>query len=129
MLPYLSDVGLEAEDSVSVDTYRRRQPGFSAETVNVAVIALPYIANFTDFLPLAQIEAVRLNYVQSPDEINEITVADAVILPGSKNTIADLRWLKTQDWPDKLQQVKAAGKCILGLCGATKCLERRLLIH
>ena len=122
VLPYLSDVGLEAEDSVSIDTYRRRQPGFSAETVNVAVIALPYIANFTDFLPLAQIEAVRLNYVHSPDEIDEITVADAVILPGSKNTIADLRWLKTHDWPDKLQQAQAAGTCILGLCGGYQML-------
>ena len=119
VLPYLSDLGLEAEDSVSIETYRRRQPSFSTETVNVAVLAPPYIANFTDFLPLAQIEAVRLNYVHSPDEVTD---ADAIILPGSKNTIADLRWLKIQDWPDKLQQARTDGQCILGICGGYQML-------
>ncbi len=123
VLPYLSDLGLEAEDSVSIHTDRRRQSVFSVETVNIAVIAPPYIANFTDFLPLAQVEAVRLNYVVSPDEI---TVADAIILPGSKNSIADLRWLKARGWPHKLQQGRADGKWIFGVCGGYQMLGEEI---
>jgi adenosylcobyric acid synthase len=119
VVPYLSDVGLEAEDSVSIETYRKYQPGFTAETVNIAVIAPPYIANFTDFLPLAQLEAVRLNYVLSPDEVTD---ADAIILPGSKNSIADLRWLKAHGWPPKLHQARADGKYILGICAGYQML-------
>src|SRR6266705_3026670 len=94
VLPYLRDLGLEAEDSVSLETYRNRQRSFSPATVNVAVVCLPHIANFTDFLPLARVSAVTLNYVQQPQEI---AGADVVILPGSKNTISDLRWLRERE--------------------------------
>src|SRR3989442_14515003 len=69
VLPYLRDLGLEAEDSVSLETYRNKQRSFSPATVNVAVVCLPHIANFTDFLPLARVSAVPLNYVQQPQEI------------------------------------------------------------
>ena len=103
VLPYLQDLHLEAEDSVSLETYRNKQRPFSPTTVNVAAVCLPHIANFTDFLPLAQVEAVTLNYVKTPQEIFN---ADVVILPGSKNTIADLRWLKETGWQQALQQVR-----------------------
>jgi adenosylcobyric acid synthase len=119
VLPYLADVQLEAEDSVSLETYRRQQLPFSPATVNIAVVVLPHIANFTDFLPLAHIEGVRLNYVHHADEILN---ADVVILPGSKNTIADLRWLKARNWPDALARLHIEEKEIVGVCGGYQML-------
>src|SRR5207247_8820346 len=77
VLRYVRDLGLEAEDSVSLETYRNRQRSLSPATVNVAVVCLPHIANFTDLLPLARVGAVTLNYVQHPQGI---AGADVVIL-------------------------------------------------
>jgi adenosylcobyric acid synthase len=119
VLPYLPDLTLEAEDSVSLETYRKRQPSFSASTVNVAVVCFPHIANFTDFLPLAHVDAVALQYVHKPDDITD---ADVVILPGSKNTVADLRWLKVGNWQHALQRVSADGKWLVGVCGGYQML-------
>jgi adenosylcobyric acid synthase len=114
VLPYLRDLSLEAEDSVSLHTYRKRQRSFSPATVNVAVVCLPHIANFTDFLPLTRVGAVTLNYVDDPQEISN---ADVTILPGSKNTIAGLRWLKERGWQQVLQQMRDRGRWMIGVCG------------
>lgn len=119
VLPYLTGMSLEAEDSVSLETYRRQQLAFSSATVNIAVVMLPHIANFTDFLPLAHIEGVMLNYVHRAEEATD---ADVVILPGSKNTIADLRWLKTGQWPRLLERIRAEGRWVVGVCGGYQML-------
>lgn len=123
VLPYLPDLNLEAEDSVSLDSYCKSQPVFSPATVNVAVVAFPHIANFTDFLPLARAAAVVLRYVRKPDEIAN---ADVVILPGSKNTIADLRWLKVGHWQSALQQLRAQGGWVVGVCGGYQMLGQEV---
>ncbi len=124
VLPYLGDLKLEAEDSVSLEAYRKKQPAFSPSTVNLAVVTLPHIANFTDFLPLAQVEGVTLNYVLQPEEAQG---ADVVLLPGSKNTIFDLRWLKQQGWPAKLRQMRDGGMGIVGVCGGYQMLGEEIL--
>jgi adenosylcobyric acid synthase len=123
VLPYLADLGLEAEDSVALERYRKNPPAFASATVNVAVVAFPHIANFTDFLPLASVGAATLRYVQKPEEITD---ADVVILPGSKNTIADLRWLKDGNWPQVLRQLHTAGKAIVGVCGGYQMLGEEI---
>ena len=107
VLPDVPGLALEAEYSVSLETYYKQPPPFSPSRVNIAVVTLPCIANFTDFLPLSNIDSVALNYVHTP---NEIVNADVVILPGSKNTIADLRWLKAGHWARPLRQLEEHGK-------------------
>jgi adenosylcobyric acid synthase len=119
VLPYFHDLGLEAEDSVSLETYRSRQLPFSLSTANVAVVCLPHMANFTDFLPLTHVGAVVLNYVEKPDEISG---ADVVILPGTKNTLSDLRWLKKRGWQQALQQARNRGSWVVGVCGGYQML-------
>lgn len=119
VLPYLPDMALEAEDSVALETYYKKQLPFGAATLNIAVVCFPHIANFTDFLPLSQIDGVRLNYVSTPEETVD---ADVIILPGSKNTIADLRWLKAEHWLPRLHQVKQTGRWIVGVCGGYQML-------
>ena len=125
VLPYLSDIALEAEDAVSLETYYKTQPPFTSSTLNIAVVCFPHIANFTDFLPLSQVSGVRLNYVHTPDEIVNADVAilpDVVILPGTKNTIADLRWLKAEKWLSVLRKLRQAGQWIVGVCGGYQML-------
>jgi adenosylcobyric acid synthase len=123
VLPYLPDLGLEAEDWVALERYRKSQPAFSPSTINVAGVALPHIANFTDFLPLAHAGRVALRYAREPDEIAD---ADVVILPGSKNTIADLCWLKGGNWLQMLRQLNTAGKSIVGVCGGYQMLGEEI---
>jgi adenosylcobyric acid synthase len=119
VLPYFSNLSLEAEDSVSLEAYRKKRSPFSPSTVNVAVVCFPHIANFTDFLPLSGVEAVTLNYVARPDEI---LGADVIILPGTKNTISDLCWLKQEGWEEVLHQVQERGSWVVGICGGYQML-------
>ncbi|MBR6093915.1 MAG: cobyric acid synthase [Lachnospiraceae bacterium] len=87
--------------------------------IDVSVIRLPYISNFTDFYPFAQLPEVSLRFVNRPDEIGN---TDLLILPGSKNTIHDLKWLKTQGFDALIRNKKEEGCVILGICGGFQML-------
>ena len=89
VLPYLRDLELDQEDSL--DTERFRKSSFGAKTVNIAVVLLPHMSNFTDFNQLCAESDVALRYVASPKEIQG---ADVIILPGSKTTIEDLEYIR-----------------------------------
>jgi adenosylcobyric acid synthase len=89
VLPYLNDLELDQEDMVDIERFRMTP--FGAETVNVAVVLLPHMSNFTDFNQLAAESDVALRYVASPKELHG---ADVIILPGSKTTMADLDYLR-----------------------------------
>jgi adenosylcobyric acid synthase len=79
----------------------------------VAVLRLPHIANFTDLDALER-HGVDLHYLARP---RELSAYDLVILPGTKNTRGDLRWLRRQGWDRHLAECDRAGGRILGLCG------------
>jgi adenosylcobyric acid synthase len=120
VLPWL-DLHLDEEDGV-VLTSRRPLPQSEPEpvdAVDVAVVRLPRISNFTDLDPLVAVPGVRLRYAVRP---GDLAGADAVILPGSKNTLADLDWLREGGWPEAL----AAAPEVAGLCGGLQMLGGRL---
>ena len=75
---------------------------------------LPHIANFTDFAPLAADPAMALDYARRPEELSR---AALVILPGSKDTLADLRWLHATGLADALRALVARGGRLGGVCG------------
>ncbi len=104
VMPFLENLHLPEEDSLGLSE--------SHGTVEVAVIRLPRISNFTDFDALA-LEGVKVRFVTKPEEIDS---ARAVIIPGSKNTMADLEWLRKQGFEEKLRSI-AGEKPILGICG------------
>lgn len=115
-----SDVLIPAEDSL--DLFERRiKP--NAE-INISVLRLPRIANFTDFDPLDSEVSVSLNYV---DLHQELGYPDAVIIPGSKTTIEDLMAIYKSGMAQKLQDYAAAGGVILGICGGFQMLGERVL--
>jgi len=117
VLPYLRNLELDQEDSVEIERFRMTP--FDTETVNVAVVLLPHMSNFTDFNLLAAEPDVALRYVASPKELHG---ADVIILPGSKTTIADLEYLRKAGFGEMLIQHARRGGEVVGICGGFQML-------
>jgi adenosylcobyric acid synthase len=118
VVPFLPNLAIPEEDAVAIE-YRRphvaRPPSPSA-AIDIAVVALPRVANFDDFDPLAG-EQVR--YVASPQALGR---PQAVILPGTKSTMADLAWLRAQGLVEAIRGLAAAGSAVVGICGGYQML-------
>jgi adenosylcobyric acid synthase len=117
VVPFLPGLHLPEEDSVALDEPARVE----ASRPLVAVVRLPYIANFADFAPLAADPAIELRYVRRPEELARCALA---ILPGSKDTLADLRWLRETGFADALADHAARGGRLGGICGGFQMLGR-----
>lgn len=118
VIPWL-DQSFPAEDSLSLDRTTSHLTG----DLNVAVIRLPRISNFTDFDPLEAEPTVNLQYISPKHTLGH---PDAVILPGSKTTIADLIALHKSGMAEEIQNYVAAGGTVLGICGGFQMLGKIL---
>lgn len=118
VVPYLPDLYIPEEDAVALETLPPVHSPCTA-TVEIAVIHLPRISNFDDFDPLLAEPGARLRYVHKPTQFGE---PDAVILPGTKSTIADLGWLWSSGLAERIQQYAAAGGSVIGICGGYQML-------
>lgn len=114
-MPYLK-ISLDDEDSLS-----RRFEKKPFSKVNLAVVKLPRISNFTDFDIFAQIQGVSLNYISSKSDFDNLDDFDLVFIPGSKNTIGDLKWLKENGFDRKIIGF-AEKKPVFGICGGYQIL-------
>lgn len=119
IIPFLPGLRLPEEDSVALDVRGLERPA----GLVVAVVRLPHIANFTDFAPLETEPGVRLVYAEEP---RDLAGAALVILPGSKDTIADLRFLKGQGFASALTDHVRRGGALLGVCGGYQILGRAI---
>ena len=117
-VPYI-DVDIDDEDSMSD---RLTSKGDKA-LVNIAVIRLPRISNFTDFTPFEYIDGVNLYYVKN---VKELKNPDMIIIPGSKNTIEDLLWLRQSGLEGKILKHAANKKPVFGICGGYQMLGKVL---
>lgn len=111
ILPYYRDIHIEEEDAVALQQ-KRNQP--MADKVNIAVVLLDKLSNFTDFDRLDKDDRINLYYTHTLDGI---AAADIIILPGSKNTIADLCSLKNNGMAAAITKAYKAGKTVIGICG------------
>jgi adenosylcobyric acid synthase len=120
VIPYL-DHHIPEEDAVAIErqNYRPGSPG----DVDIAVVRLPRISNFDDFDPLAAEPGVGLRYVDAPHELGR---PDAVIIPGTKSTLADLAWLKSQKLDGAIRQLAGQDIAIVGICGGYQMLGGRI---
>ena len=118
VVPYLH-VEIEDEDSLS-DRLNARN---AVKPLDVAVIRLPHISNFTDFIPLEQHELVGVRYVQ---RARELGAPDLVILPGTKNTMEDLLWLRQNGLEAAVRRLAQAQTPVLGVCGGYQMLGQTL---
>lgn len=118
VLPYFSDIHIEEEDSMALKNKNFKslnwQDGAVVNKVNIAVILLRHISNFTDFNVLETDQRVHLYYTRSEVEINN---ADIIIIPGSKSTIDDLDELKKSGLGKCIINARKSGKTIFGICG------------
>ena len=118
VVPYLK-LDIDDEDSLSERLISKNGNG----AVDIAVIRLPKISNFTDFGALSCVEAFSVRYVSRTEEFG---TPDLVILPGTKNTIADLKWLKESGLAAKIQRYAGAGNPLIGICGGYQMLGETL---
>jgi adenosylcobyric acid synthase len=125
VIPYLHNHGIDDEDSVSIERRAVLPPNAPSdeENLSVCIVGLPYLSNFTDFTALEHLTNVSLYYTRRPDEAR---FADVMILPGSKNTISDLLWLRENGWERVIEEHVASGKPLLGICGGFQMLGREI---
>jgi adenosylcobyric acid synthase len=115
VVPYFQDISLPEEDSVALGK-RMGKAGSAAvpEAIRVGVVRLPFISNYTDFDPFESDPRVELVYFEKPAEVFG---CDAVIIPGSKNTIEDLDALRKTGMAEALSAFHKSGGVVVGLCG------------
>ncbi|MFH0729414.1 MAG: cobyric acid synthase [Pseudomonadota bacterium] len=122
VLPWFHHFRIEAEDSVVIESPEVLTPD-RIKTPAVAVIRLPHIANFTDFDPLFAVKGLSVHYLEPPRDLGAFS---ALILPGSKNTRHDLRWLFESGWNRRIEAFASEGGPVLGICGGYQMLGRRV---
>ena len=116
--PYL-DIQVEDEDSLTERFDRGQETGL----IDIAVIRIPRISNFTDFNPLESIPGVSLRYVKHTSDLKN---PDVIILPGTKNTMEDLRWLRESGMEALILKAADRGTLIFGICGGYQMLGETL---
>ena len=121
VLPYGEDLWLDAEDSVALGG--RPEAPAAAGTIDVAVIRLRWMSNFTDADALGAEPGVRVRFTRSPADVER---ADLVIVPGTKATVEDLERLRAGSLDRALIARAAAGRPILGVCGGYQLLGERI---
>mgnify|MGYP000876794700 CR=1 FL=1 len=116
--PYM-DLEVEDEDSLTERFSNSGEVG----VIDIAVIRVPRISNFTDFNALEMISGVSLRYVKA---VNELKNPDMIIFPGTKNTMEDLLWLRQNGLEAAILKKAAEGKIIFGICGGYQMLGEKL---
>lgn len=114
VLPYIK-LSIDDEDSLTT-----RFENHKAGIVNIGVIKFPRISNFTDMNVFEEIEGVTVHYISSPDEIEKM---DMIILPGSKNTIGDLKWMRENGFESAVKKFSQKG-IVFGICGGYQMLGK-----
>lgn len=115
----MKKIDIDDEDSLS-ERLETNNVTFNTKKINIAIIKLPHISNFTDFNPLSRRKEIVMKYISTPNEMED---ADLVIIPGTKNTLYDLRWLKNMGFT----HTKMAKKNIIGICGGFQMLGNELI--
>ena len=121
VVPFLRGLTLDEEDSVSIE--RRTSSMWTEDTsphrpLRIAIICFPSIANFTDFDPLLAEPSVKVRFCRTAEEMERV---DAIILPGTKQTIADLRWMRVSGMDHALLSHADRG-AVFGICGGMQML-------
>ncbi len=122
VVPFFRDIYIEEEDGVKLD----RGEGLKAKGkgyIDITVIHLPHISNFTDFDPLAAEPDVHLRYAGFGERIGR---TDMIILPGSKSVISDLGWLRKAGYAEEIRRHAERGGVVVGICGGYQMLGERI---
>ena len=119
VIPWMK-IDIDDEDSLAPRLEKTETGG---RPLDIAVIRLPHVSNFTDFSPLEEHPAVGVRYVNRVEQLGK---PDLIILPGTKNTMGDLRWLREMEIAEEILVLHGSGTAILGVCGGYQMLGRSL---
>ncbi|MDA8270955.1 MAG: cobyric acid synthase, partial [Actinomycetota bacterium] len=122
VLPYIAESLVDSEDSFGLPRYGDGQFE-DGSALDVAVISLPKISNFTDFDPLLSEAGCALRMVTTPGQLGS---PDLIIIPGSKSTVDDLNWLRGIGFELAIKRQLSRGALILGICGGYQMLGREI---
>jgi len=124
VVPYMREINLPEEDSVSLDAVDLAEKTTDADALRAAVVRLPRISNFTDFDPFKLDPRVELRFIDAPEGLKDAEIA---VIPGSKNTVDDLLWLMDRGFDKALRALLARGGTLAGICGGLQMLGSRVL--
>ncbi len=120
VIPYYKDIYIEEEDSVMLETKQRQA---IQNKINIAVILLRHMSNFTDFNVLEQDPRVHLFYTNNTEEIQK---ADIILLPGSKSTLSDLYELRKNGVAQSIIRAHRDGATVMGICGGYQLMGQEI---
>jgi adenosylcobyric acid synthase len=123
-LYYQPNIGLDEEDGLSLEQLKRLEPMEHHKKLKVVVVRLKYISNFTDFAPFLNEPDVELKYSVWEEDIRS---ADLIIIPGSKNTVADLILLRESGIEDCVKSAVNNGTQLIGICGGYQMIGQKIL--
>jgi adenosylcobyric acid synthase len=123
VVPYLNDLAIPEEDAVALDATTSAARAGADSRLDIAIVRLPHIANFDDFDPLAREPQVRVRYVQNAAGLRQ---PHAVIVPGTKSTMADLAWLRERGLDREIERLAGAGVAVVGICGGMQILGQTI---
>lgn len=119
VVPYVK-LGIEEEDSLGIDKYNEKKEG----KVRISVIKLKHISNFTDIDALSHYEDVSLKYVEKASDLGN---EDIIIIPGSKNTIEDMKDLIEKEINTRIVRLAKNGTVVFGICGGFQMLGQKIM--
>ncbi len=117
VVPY-TRVDIDDEDSLS-----ERLTAGERKEIDVAVVSLPRISNFTDFSPFSRFSTVSVRYVRN---VFELGAPDMVVIPGTKSTISDLKWLRQNGLEAEILKLASRGTPVFGICGGLQMLGKKI---
>ncbi|MCC6139860.1 MAG: cobyric acid synthase [Nitrospira sp.] len=121
VVPMLRGLALDQEDAVDIE--RHRHAAFARDRVNIAVVLLPRMSNFTDFNQLIAEPDAVVRYAAAPADLDG---ADVIVIPGSKNTIDDLRYVRQSGMAEAIGRYARGGGEVVGICGGYQMLGQRI---
>jgi adenosylcobyric acid synthase len=124
LIPWFHDIYIDQEDSVAIQEDRKTRRPLEPDSINIAVLRLPCISNFTDMDILAREHDVILNYLSRPEDLSE--GYDCLIIPGTKNVMEDAGWIARNEWKSAIKRLAEQGQ-ILGICGGYQLMGRRIM--
>ncbi len=124
VIPYIHSLGIDDEDSVSLERSSDNETNaIKNNHVDIVVIKLPYISNFTDFNIFTYEKGIRVRFV---DNVGNIGNPDLLIIPGTKNTVEDLMFLREKGISEEIIKLSRHGIVIIGICGGYQMLGKQI---
>ena len=124
VIPFFNDIVIDSEDSVVIQGDKRVIKETKDKGINIAVVRLPGISNFTDLEILALEKDVVVNFLFRPEEIKQ--GYDLIVIPGTKNVMEDSLWIRYSGWKKALVKfIENGGRC-LGICGGYQLLGEKI---